>query len=259
MKRSVLSAFISGVRGMLSAQLFISIIAIALAAWTLTITNGLIRERDRLRERVIQLETSMAERGVVAPPAPAVVDAPVAGETLYPGSIGDLAAIAGSSGDIPVDTRAESAARPPAASRLNIGQVLGDLFAPPPPMRLVVLHVRDSADITAAQQVAGQLREAANVAVVVDVMAPRDPRQSGYIYFDGRQNSVTAAMVAAFHDIARRASIAPWSAQLRGVALPADGEYAPDRLDIVLPPLPPPPPPELPPAPIPPAAAAAPG
>ncbi|HYD87829.1 MAG TPA: hypothetical protein VEA80_10165 [Vitreimonas sp.] len=259
MKRPILSAFISGVRGMLSAQLFISVIAIALAAWTLTVTNGLIRERDRLRERVIQLETSMAERGVVAPPAPAVVDAPVAGETLYPGSIGELAAIGAASAEVPVDTRAEAPGRPPSGSRLNIGQVLGDLFAPPPPMRLVVLHVRDGADIAAAQQVGAQLREAANVAVAVDVMTPRDPRQSGYIYFDGRQNSATAELVAEFHDIARRASIAPWSAQLRGVALPAEGEYAADRLDIVLPPLPPPPPPDLPPAAVPPVSAAAPG
>ncbi|MBC7768660.1 MAG: hypothetical protein H7124_07715, partial [Phycisphaerales bacterium] len=230
MKRSLLGAFISGVRGMLSAQLFISVAAIALAGWTLTVTNELIRERDRLRERVIQLETSMAERGDVAPPAPAVVDAPVAGETLYPGAIGELANVAGGSGEVPVDTRAETAARAPSASQLNIGQVFGDLFAPAPPMRVVVLHVRDPADVAAAQQVGAQLRGAADVAVVVDVMAPRDTRQSGYIYFDGRQNRATADIVADFHDIARRASIAPWSAQLRGAALPADGEYGADRL-----------------------------
>lgn len=259
MKKSMLSTFINGVRGMLSAQLFISIIAIALAGWTLTVTNGLVRERERLRERVIQLETAMAERGVVAPPAPSVVDAPVVGETLYPGSIGALITTAADAADIPVDARAESASGAPATSRLNIGQVFGDLFAAAPPMRLVVLHVRDPADVAMAQRVGAQLRERSELTVVVDVMPPRDARRSGYIYFDGRQNRATADIVADFLDLSRRAGIAPWSAQLRGVALPADGEYSADRLDIVLPPLPPPPPPELPPAPVPAVAAPAPG
>lgn len=102
---------------------------------------------------------------------------------------------------------------------------------------------RPSSQRAQAQRVGEELRRSANVHVVVDVLTPRDPAQSGYVYFDGRQNRPTAELVTQFHDIARRNGVAPWSAQLRGAALPAQGEYTPDRLDIVLPPLPPPPPP----------------
>lgn len=244
MARPVLGSLVKGVRGLLSAQLFVSILAIALAGWTLTVTSGLIRERDRLRERVIQLEASMAERGIVVPPTPAVVESAVAGEQLYPGPI--PAALRMASEDesalVPLDTSssAEAAER---SARIDFSQVLTDLFAPAPPMRLVVLHVRDAADASQAQRIGEELRRVANVHVVVDVLTPRDPSQSGYIYFDGRQNRPTADLVTQFHDIARSNGIAPWSAQLRGAALPAQGEYTPDRLDIVLPPLPPPPPP----------------
>jgi hypothetical protein len=74
--------------------------------------------------------------------------------------------------------------------------------------------------------------------VVIDVMQPRDQRESGYAYFDGRQSRAAAALVQQFHDVARQQEIAVWSAQLRGTALPAQGEYTADRLDLVLPPLP---------------------
>jgi hypothetical protein len=53
--------------------------------------------------------------------------------------------------------------------------------------------------------------------------------------------------VTQFHDVARRNQLTPWSSQLRGVALPAEGEYTADRLDLVLPPLPEPAPAALPP------------
>ncbi len=240
MKRSAIGAFVNGVRGMLSAQLFASIAAIALAGWTLSVTNEVIRERDRARERIIQLESAMAERGVVVPPVSPVVTARTGADTPYPGAIGAAAdAMPGTEGAIPVDTSVETPARTE-TNRLDFGQVF-DLFAPAPPMRLVVLHVRAPADAAYAQQIGEELRRNANVAVVVDVVSSGEGRQSGYAYFDGRQNRATADLVAQFHEIARRAGIAPWSAQLRGVALPAQGEYAADRLDITLPPLPPPP------------------
>jgi hypothetical protein len=70
------------------------------------------------------------------------------------------------------------------------------------------------------------------------MMQPGDPRPSGYAYFDGRQSQRAAALVAQFNDISRRYEIAAWSAQLRGVALPAQGQYGAERLDIVLPALP---------------------
>jgi len=237
MARSVIGALVSGTRGMLSAQLFASLAGIALAGWTLTITNELIRERERLRDRVVQLESSMAERGVVVPPTPAVVNRPVAPSSVYPSAVGDaLAAPADSA--VPITTAPPNAAPAPAATARDLGAVITDLFAPPPPMRVIALHVRDAADASAAQRIGEELRRDSDVSVVVVVMAPRDPRQSGYAYFDGRQNRATAELVAQFHDVARRAGIAPWSAQLRGVALPSQGEYTADRLDIVLPPLP---------------------
>lgn len=241
MKRSAIGAFVSGARGMLSAQLFASIAAIALAGWTLTVTNEVIRERDRARERIIQLETAMAERGVVVPPASPVVTARAGAATAYPGAIGALAnAPAGADDAIPVETSVETPEQEQARNRLDFAQVF-DLFAPAPPMRLVVLHVRSAADAAYAQQIGAELRRDANVAVIVDIVSSGEGRQSGYAYFDGRQNRATADLVTQFHEIARLAGIAPWSAQLRGVALPAQGEYTADRLDITLPPLPPPP------------------
>jgi hypothetical protein len=74
MARSMLRALVSGTRQMLGAQLFVSVLAIALAGWTLTVTNEVIGERDRLRERVVQLEGEFAARGIVVPSAPAVVE-----------------------------------------------------------------------------------------------------------------------------------------------------------------------------------------
>jgi hypothetical protein len=239
MARSLLGSFVSGARGMLSAQLFVSVGAVALAGWTLAVTNQLIRERDLLQERVIQLEAAMAERGMVVPATQTVVNAPAPDEaTLYPGEVG-----AALTAPTPAATNATATVETPApeaAAQRDIGRVIGDLFAPAPPMRVVVLHVRGETDAEAARRIGAELGRSGKVRVVIDVMPPRDPRQSGYAYFDGRQNRAAADLVTQFHDIARRGGLAPWSAQLRGVALPAQGEYSADRLDIVLPPLPPP-------------------
>lgn len=225
MVRSLLGSLVRGTRTLLGVQLFIAVGLIALAGWTLAVTTEIARERDRLRERVIQLETSYAERGLVVPPAPTVVAATnVASAPIYPGSIADTSV---------------------AESTRNFGQVIGDLFAPAPPMRLVVLHVRAESDVTAAQELADVLQGQDGVDVTVNVVRASDQQQSGYWYFDGRQNRAAAALVTRLHDAARERGVAPWSAQLRGTALPAEGEYSADRLDIVLPPLPPPPAPPV--------------
>jgi hypothetical protein len=226
MARSTLQALINGTRQLLSVQLVIAVVAIALAAWTLGVTTALLRERDRLQERVIQLEQAMSESGVVVPEAPALVEAPPPTASAYPGEIGELA-------------EASSLAAPESAEeRRGIGTVIGSLFAPAPEMRLLVLHVRGQNDAAAAQPIAEELEQNSNVRVVVDVLAPRDQRPSGYAYFDGRQSRAALALVTQFHDVARRSQLAPWASQLRGRALPAEGEYTADRLDLVLPPLP---------------------
>jgi hypothetical protein len=237
---------------MLAAQLFVSVGAVALAGWTLGVTNDLIRERSRLRERVIQLEESMAGRGIVVPATPPVVETPApGGANVYPGEVG-LAETPAAAEAVGVEASVETIERteppgsaptqtspqPAPAVERDFSRVIGDLFAPAPPLRVLVLHARAGADAALAERLAGELAQTADVRVIIDVMPARDPRQSGYAYFDGRQSRAAAALVAQFHDLARRHEIAPWSAQLRGVALPAQGEYTPERLDIVLPPLP---------------------
>jgi hypothetical protein len=221
--RSLLGSFVSGTRQMLSAQLFISVLAIALAGWTLGLTNALIQERDRLRERVIQLEETMAARGEMPPSPAAVVRTPVAPD--YPESI-RTAAAGGAQEEV-------------AGGENPFGRIINDLFAPPPPMQTVVLHVRNEQDAARARSIAGELNEIAGVHAVVTT--PRQPRAAGYLYYDGRQSRAAAALVQQFNDVAREEEIAAWAAQLRGTALPAQGEYAAGRLDIVLPPLPAPP------------------
>lgn len=214
---------------MLVVQVFVSILAIALAGWTLAVTNDLIRERERLRDRVIQLEQDMASQGLVVPPIRSTVDEPVivSAGTAYPGAIGAERASAG--------TQA-------APEERNLRHVVTGLFAPPPPLRLVVLHVRERRDGPTAEGIANVLREN-GLAVDIAVMAMRDPRPPGYTYFEGRQSRAAADLVSEFQDIARSQSIAAWSAQLRGTALPAQGEYTTDRVDIILAPTPAPPPP----------------
>ncbi|MGE0740336.1 MAG: hypothetical protein AB7O98_03265 [Hyphomonadaceae bacterium] len=242
MARSTLGALISGTRAILTTQLVVSIVAIALAGWTMSVTNNLIRERDRLRNRVIQLEETMAGRGIVVPAAPTIVDAPrVVAQNVYPGPIANAheAEIATTS-SAPAEADAETAAADDASQGL-LRRVFGDVFSPLPPMRTLVLHVRSAHDAETAYAIAAELAGESDARVLIDVMPSADARQSGYTYFDGRQSRAAADLVNQFHDVARRLEIASWSAQLRGVALPARGEYGADRLDIVLPPLPPPP------------------
>jgi hypothetical protein len=236
MARSLLGSFVLGSRQVLMAQLLISVFAVGLAGWTLGVTNDLIRERDRLRERVIQLEEAMAARGEMPPRPPAVVDRPVTPD--YPGSIDTTGQPSEESGDQTADAGTDTVA--PIDRERDFGRIIGELFAPPPPMRTVVLHVRSQNDQPYAQRLAAELMQAADVRAVVTIMQPRDARSSGYAYYDGRQSRSAAALVQQFNDIARQHEIAPWSAQLRGTALPAQGEYDAARLDIVLPPLPPP-------------------
>lgn len=233
MAKSLLSTFVTSTRALLIAQLIACVGAVALAGWTLGVTNQVLRERNRLQERVIQLEEAMAASGVIPPPPTAVV-APSSQSEAYPGSIANARA-PGATADTSADTTADTSER-------NIGSVISGLFGPAPPLRTVVLHVRADADFAAAESIAREL-QSDDVRVLINVIAASDQRQSGYAYFDGRQSRAAADIVARFHDIAREQQVAQWSAQLRGTALPARDEYTADRLDIVLPPLPPPPPP----------------
>jgi len=208
----------------------------------------LLRERDRLRDRVVQLEQAMADGGMMVPAARVSVDAPVTSDaTAYPGEVGLHAqALRSTAFEVTTDAARAQRATPPSAPP-DFRQVLTGLFAPPPPVHIVVLHVRGQTDADAARNIAADLIRAAHVRVILDVL-PHDQRPSGYAYFDGRQSGAAAALIGQFNDIARRYEVAPWTAQLRGVALPAQGEYSADRVDLVLPALPPPPPP--PPAPV---------
>ncbi|MBL8531075.1 MAG: hypothetical protein JNK94_05005 [Hyphomonadaceae bacterium] len=267
MARSLLGAFVGGTRQVLVAQLFISIAAVGLAGWTLAVTNDLIRERERLRERVIQLEQTIANTGAVVPGPVTTVQptTPAPSDAAYPGQISPRAEVVtpesepadgpepavtpdSSRPQTPLETDATSAPSPgtnsqnPSAESV-LGQIITDLFTPPPPVGTVVLHARSENDAAYARRLAATLTQSSNVRYIIEVMAPRDPRQSGYAYYDGRQSRSASALVQQFHDAARRQEIAAWSAQLRGTALPAQGQYTPDRVDIVLPPLPVPQPP----------------
>jgi hypothetical protein len=224
--RSLLRALVSGTRQMLAVQLFVGVVAVALAGWTLAITRDVMRERDRLRERVVQLESELGSRGILVPDGPSVVNSP--GTRGYPNEIGPALRQAGSNAE-------------PDQSSFDPRDLLGDIFAPAPPLHTLVLHARSEPDGETAQRVAAEL-DGEGVNVIVNVMARREPQQSGYVYYDGRQSRAAAALVARFNDAARRAEIPQWSAQPRALALPADGEFTSDRLDIVLPMLPPAPP-----------------
>lgn len=255
MSRSLLGSFVSGTRQVLFVQLFVSVGAVSLAGWTLAVTNDLIRERASLNDRVIQLEEELAKNNIV-PPSVRVTEATPDTQDAYPPPTPEapVEPAAPSDGAQPVDEtgRPVEPAPPPTETPGSRGEASANrpnvveaqpfnpatiLFAPAPPLRTIVLHVRAQEDSALAQRIAREL-SSSDVRVAIDVMPPRDPRQSGYAYFDGRQSRAAAQTVQAFNDVARRHEIAPWAVQLRGVALPAQGEYTADRLDIVLPPLP---------------------
>lgn len=219
MARPVLSQFVNGARQLLAVQLITAVLAVALAGWTLGVTSGLIRERERLRERVAQLEEALVTNDVVVPSAATVVATPnQSPRDAYPPSVQQAA------------RRATSE-----ASGFNPAQIITDLFTPAPAMALIIVHVRGEAEARIAAPIVDALRQGGDVEIVVNQMTARDPRPAGYAYYDGRQSGAAAGWMQRFHDSARGNEVAPWSAQLRGVALPAQGEYAADRMDIVLP------------------------
>lgn len=272
MARSLLQSFVSGTRQMLAVQLFISVGTVALAGYTATVTNRAIQERNRLAERVIQLEQTLGEADIVPPPEATTIPLDDAG-IIYPPSVEQTPDASGAAPedkpatdgpaepppatqtetrDPPADQAADAAPAEPAAPTtepaappaFDPAQLLRDLLTPPPPLRTLVLHVRDRADYDEAQLLQNRL-SGDSLNVSIDIMPPGDQRQSGYAYFHGRQSGPAAALVQRLQDTARGAEIAPWVAQLRGVALPASGEYTADRLDVVLPPLPAPETPQL--------------
>src|SRR5574338_185062 len=110
MARSVLRSLVNGTRQLLTVQLFVGILAVALAGWTLAVTNTVIRDRDRLKDRVIQLEQAMASSGIVVPATPVLVDqaAGVSEANAYPGEVG-LDAGGGLSRQGAIEVRADSA------------------------------------------------------------------------------------------------------------------------------------------------------
>lgn len=218
---------------MLAVQLFVSVVAVALAGWTLAVTNEVMRDRDRLRDRVVQLEGELAARGIVVPSGPTVVSTPDLRGRTYPNEVGDTLRRAGVTADAGAD------------AGFDPRGILGDIFAPAPALRTLVLHARSDHDANVARPLGAALNGAEDLQVIINVMRPRDPQQSGYVYYDGRQSRAAAALVARFNDAARRAEIPQWSAQPRALALPAEGEFTADRVDIVLPALPPPAPPPL--------------
>jgi hypothetical protein len=275
MARSLLGSFVNGTRQMLAVQLFISVSTVALAGYTAMVTNRAIAERNRLNERVIQLEQTLGEADIVPPEMAIPVETPT--ETLYPPSLEGAATTTVTPEDVtpedtttatqdpappttappvrqPPPTRDETPAttttttpldeaKPetqatPTTPAFDPAQLLRDLLTPPPALRTVVLHVRAQSDADEAQRVARALAANSNLAVTIDVMPAGDTRESGYAYFHGRQGNAAASVVQRFQEAARAAEIAPWVAQLRGAALPASGEYTADRVDIVLPPLP---------------------
>jgi len=241
MATSLIQAFVSGTRALLSAQLIVSVGAVALAGWTLGVTNQLIRERDRLQERVIQLEETIAARGDIPPPPAAVVQVQTEdADVVYPGSIAEARAPSTNTDA----AGAATVASPPVQADRNLGAIVTSLFGPAPPLRTIVLHVRTQEDADEASRTAGALQRE-GVRVLIAVAPQGDPRPPGYAYFDGRQSRAAADAVSLFHEAARELQLAQWSAQLRGTALPAQGEYTADRLDIILPALPPPPAPVL--------------
>lgn len=214
--RSLANRFTFAARSLLAVQLFVSVLAIALAAWTMAVTTDVMRERDGLRERVIQLEAELAARGVVVPEPQTVVGSATQGAAVYPAKVEALA-----------DRQSEEGFR----------AFIGEILAPVQPLRIVVLQVR-AEDADVARKVADAMVRSQDLTVLINTLSERSARPPGYVYYDGRQSRAAAAIVARFHDAAREAGAAPWSAQLRGEALPAEGEYTPDRLDLVLPPIP---------------------
>lgn len=220
--KPLLQTLISGVRRVLALQVLLGIVAVALAAWTLAVTTGVMRERDRLNDRVIQLEGELANRNIVVPPPQTIVDAAPA----YPPTIETAGAASG--------------------ARFNPSAAITDLFAPAPPLVRVVIHARAEFDVGTARELTARLQAESppteSLDISVHVLPAGADRASGYYYFDGRQGAAAAQIVDRFNDAARARELAPWSAQLRGTAMPARGEFGADRLDIVLPPLPPPPP-----------------
>lgn len=269
MAGSILSSFVSGTRQMLAVQLVVSVGAVALAGYTLGVTNNVIRDRNRLNDRVIQLEEALAERGVMPPQAtpqpvrdaqgtPGYPSAPVEQEVVIDETTpapdlpapSDVAPPAqettpttppNTTTPAPTQT-ADATPQEPQAQPQNPSldlatQVLRDLLTPPPALRTVVLHVRSRADYDEAQQIAQRLA-GSNLRVSIAIREPNDQTATGYAYYHGRQSRPAAEVAQRVQDAARGAEIAAWAVQLRGTALPAQGDYTADRVDIVLPALP---------------------
>jgi hypothetical protein len=200
MARSLLQSFVSGTRQMLTLQLFVGVAAVALAGWTMGVTNDLIRERDALKARVGQLETEMGIQGVEVP-----------------------AVIA------PIDTTATEAVEAPAATE--------DAAAPTdtatvPAFRTLLLHIRSEDDRASADALARALSNS-GLAISIDVVSQR--QRSGYSFHDQGQAEQAANLFNTVRRAAAELKLESWSGELPGAYL--EGEAA-DQFDLWLPRLP---------------------
>ena len=198
MADGLLQRFVRGVRQVVALQLIIALFAVALAGWTLGVTGELMRERESLRARVAQLEETLVSNDVVVPSAANVLETPMQrARNAYP-----PAAPAGA--ELGVVAESEASAL----------RIISDLFTPAPAMAVVIVHVRNDAEARIAAPIAELFAQQSSLRVLISIMPPRDPRGPGYFYFDGRQSGAAAALMQSFHDIARGAEVAPWSAQV---------------------------------------------
>jgi hypothetical protein len=203
MARSLLQSFVSGTRQMLTLQLFVGVAAVALAGWTMGVTNDLIRERDALKARVGQLETEMVIRDIPLPAAPVPVDTTEAESTDEPTLTEDPA------------TTTEPTQTPTV-----------------PAFRTLQLHIRSEEDRASAQALARALGDS-GLAINIDVVSQR--QRSGYTFHDQGQSEQAASLFASVRGAAAELKLESWSADLPGAFL--EGEPA-DQFDLWLPRLP---------------------
>ena len=249
MAKSTLQAFVSATRQMLTLQLFIGVAAVGLAGWTASVTTQLIRERNALSARVLQLEAELNKAGVEAPP-PMVTGRADAAPTPtleappMPAETTTQPAPAQPSSETPTTTETTQPGKPPrtettttaTTAPFDPGSFIRNVL-PPPALSLVVLHVRAEGDRAAAERIARDLAST-GAQVSVEVSSPRDTHAPAYAYFDPRQANAAAAIAAQLRAAARHAEIAAWTADLPGTALASSERYSANRVDFLLPALP---------------------
>ncbi|MEJ0061447.1 MAG: hypothetical protein WDM79_18635 [Terricaulis sp.] len=203
MARSLLQSFVSGTRQMLTLQLFVGVAAVALAGWTMGVTNDLIRERDALKARVGQLETEMGIQGVEVP-------APIA----------------------PVETTEVTPAEEPVVTEETATTTEPTQTPTVPGFRTLLLHIRSEDDRPSAQLLA---RALSNTGLAITIDAGSWRQRSGYSFHDQGQSEQAASLYASVRSAAAELKLEAWSGDLPGAFI--EGEPA-DQFDLWLPRLP---------------------